>query len=1137
MPLGRLLYGLLSGFLPLLIHAQSGSPFYTHFEHPEFTGRPVQAIVSDEWNDMLLMNQNGIMHFNSEEWQRISIRQHPTTIAIDPFTFLGYAGFRNDHGYLEKKLDGQYHFTSLSGNQHRKSPIKQILIAENEVIFRSERSIYSYDRFKLELDQEYQTDSIYPEGFFLHNDILHAIVPGSGFIRFISGKKEQMKSDLVPDAAFAGQCDLGSGLSLLCFSNGALFTFNGSELEEYRVKDHEYLVNSITTGLLDVSSDWFACSTILGGCIIIDKNTGETRYTISYQNGLPDDEIYAMGLDQNGGLWLSHEYGLTRVDFSFPATRFDTYEGLEGNLFSVNNHPGKLFVGTSEGIYELTEKRSYEEKEVVVPLVNKAPPSSPVPEITQEQPVSKLDSVDQDTLGWWERRKLRRAQRQQEKDDTEVRDTSSERSGIARFFSRMADNIQSTFTREEEQIEEQPTPPQREKTSYIRKKIQNLLSVNYEFRKVEGLNKKCRILVRIGDHLLAGTNSGLYEVIDGEAMLIYPDLYVGFLVPSVTPGQFFAGSYQGLFLMQFKEDQWEVIQRFPSPVTPIISVTEADSGDIWAGSENYVYHFTREKDSLITQSYRFNNTGYNMIRVKKLGNSIFLLTNEGVFTVTEKEITPYSLQDSIQSSTPRYLLSQREVVWISDGNRWISISGEEKYNIGLTRYLDLFTQVREIHLDAPGNLWIVQGRDELYRIESGSYEPDFSLNISQVRGRHRSFDPYEVLNLNHNERSLRIYVSAPFYLRPESTQFQYYLEEIMDGWSGWTRSNEIDLPVLPTGKYVLNIRARNVLGELTESRSITFSIRPPFWQSWWFIGLCALFLILILILIIRLRLRKLRHDKMILEERVRERTMEIERQKNEIENQQKEITDSILYAQMIQRAVMPSLEEFSQLLPELFILFLPRDIVSGDFYYLNRKDGQIIIAAADCTGHGVPGAFMSMLGISQLNEIISNTKKVRANTVLNQLRESIKQTLATSGDSHEPKDGLDITLCVLDEKLDRLEFSGAFNPLYQIRDGELIQHKADRMPIGYYYGQPESFRGHKVNIQEGDIFYMFSDGYADQLGGPKTKKFTSKRFRELLLRIHDKPLLEQKEILHKSLMEWKGNTSQLDDILIIGLRI
>ncbi len=276
-------------------------------------------------------------------------------------------------------------------------------------------------------------------------------------------------------------------------------------------------------------------------------------------------------------------------------------------------------------------------------------------------------------------------------------------------------------------------------------------------------------------------------------------------------------------------------------------------------------------------------------------------------------------------------------------------------------------------------------------------------------------------------------------------------------------------------------------------------------------------------------------------------------QKKEVDEKNKHITDSIKYAQKIQEAILPSEQSMSQVFGRRdnnsnhFVLFRPKDVVSGDFYWMHETSGnKVIWAAADCTGHGVPGAFMSMIGTSLLNEIVIEKGITQSNEILDQLRDSIKKALGHSeaSDSRKDaspsvtavKDGMDIALCVWDRSANTLQFSGAYNPLFLVRDGELLEFKANRQPIGIYINE-KPFDCQTISLQGGDTLYTFSDGLIDQFGGPEGRKFTIKRFRETILQMHAQPMAEQLAVLHHELDTWKQDHEQLDDICVFGVRV
>jgi serine phosphatase RsbU (regulator of sigma subunit) len=267
---------------------------------------------------------------------------------------------------------------------------------------------------------------------------------------------------------------------------------------------------------------------------------------------------------------------------------------------------------------------------------------------------------------------------------------------------------------------------------------------------------------------------------------------------------------------------------------------------------------------------------------------------------------------------------------------------------------------------------------------------------------------------------------------------------------------------------------------------------------------------------------------------------ELNHQRDVIEEANKDIVSSIHYAKRIQKALLASDSMMNKNLPEHFVLYKPKDIVSGDFYWGETVNNKFLLCTADCTGHGVPGAFMSLLGISFLNEIVKERKLIRPDLIFNQLREDIIQVLNPEGTLDEGKDGMDAVLCCFDFQNLTMEFACANNPLWVIRENKLLEYKPDKQPIGMYEiveSEHKVFNLQRLQLQKGDVIYAFTDGYADQFGGEKGKKFKYKQMQETLLKICNDSMLNQHTALDKTIENWKGTLDQVDDILMIGIRV
>ena len=277
--------------------------------------------------------------------------------------------------------------------------------------------------------------------------------------------------------------------------------------------------------------------------------------------------------------------------------------------------------------------------------------------------------------------------------------------------------------------------------------------------------------------------------------------------------------------------------------------------------------------------------------------------------------------------------------------------------------------------------------------------------------------------------------------------------------------------------------------------------------------------------------------------KVAERTEEVVRQKEEVERQSrkvvelyKNVTDSIRYAKRLQDSILPPERRIRELLPEAFVYYRPKDIVSGDFYWMEQVGDRVLFAAVDCTGHGVPGAFMSLVGHNGLNQAAKERGLSRPSEVLKELNRIAYEALHKDREQHLIRDGMDLALCSYDRERRILDYAGANSPLYVVREGATQAYAPNKTAVGSFDLNGSAFAEHRVELRPGDMVYVFSDGYADQFGGPKGKKFMYRRFRELLGEISAQPMDRQRRMLHDAFNAWRGAHEQVDDILVIGMR-
>lgn len=424
-------------------------------------------------------------------------------------------------------------------------------------------------------------------------------------------------------------------------------------------------------------------------------------------------------------------------------------------------------------------------------------------------------------------------------------------------------------------------------------------------------------------------------------------------------------------------------------------------------------------------------------------------------------------------------------------------------------------------------IYLNKGKPELAMINL-----DSSLQYSRLSG-----------SLNDQKKSLTLKIRAEIelYLKEDAINDFNNLNLLLDSISKLSSSRAI--AEMQTKYDTEKKEKENELLKKENELSELENLSRKRQARYMIIGLSVAFVLLIIILnrfmLTRRQKLKIEKQKELIEAEKKE--VEFQKQKTEeqkliVEDKNHEIMSSINYAKRIQTAILKEEQHVTPTFPEHFILFLPKDVVSGDFYWALEKGDNIYITAADCTGHGVPGAFMSMLGVSFLNEINNTEEMLSPAQILNILREKIIKELGQTGDIEGSKDGMDMSLIRINKKEKEIAWAGANNPLYIIYNNELIDYKGDRQPVGYS-DKKEAFTDHRIELKEGMCFYLFSDGYQDQFGGPQGKKYKAKNLQKKLMEIHKRSTNEQKELLHQEFLSWRGDIEQIDDVCLIGLKL
>lgn len=606
----------------------------------------------------------------------------------------------------------------------------------------------------------------------------------------------------------------------------------------------------------------------------------------------------------------------------------------------------------------------------------------------------------------------------------------------------------------------------------------------------------------------------------------------------------------------------------------VISIIKGADGTLWFSSN---YH--QNKGGVCTyrngtfQAYQRqilqNKTVWSILEDPEK-EAFWVGTSEyGLILFKGENSFSYSTKDGLISNNIYQLIKDDEgQLWVGTDKGLSRISFDEQGAISTIKsyakkegFIGVETNINTLYKDEQGNLWFGTKmgltKYDAKKDQKNTIPP--ITHLTKIKLKYKDIDwsqwadsvdadfglPYK-LSLPYDQNNLTFSFVGIDMKIPEGVRYQFMLEGLNNEWSPIQVKSEAEFPSIPPGKYTFKVRAANADGVWNDDpATFSFTITPPFWQTTWFYVLLFVLVTGSMIAYVKARERNLIRERAILEEKVEQRTaelreasMSISLQKEEIEIKNKEIRESIEYAQKIQYAILPEKKVLYEELPNSFILYKPKDIVSGDFYWFTRSKDRILVAAADCTGHGVPGAFMSMIGSNILNQITNLTPMTKPDYILTDLHDQIRWSLKQNQQDSQSKDGMDIALVRIKPKERKVDYAGAYRPLFIVSDGKLEEIKGNRYSIGGYQKEKTRiFDNHVLQLKKGDTIYLFSDGYVDQFGGPKEKKFMSKRFKELLLEIDNLSMEERRRELDRALVEWMGDNEQVDDVLVIGIQV
>ena len=672
----------------------------------------------------------------------------------------------------------------------------------------------------------------------------------------------------------------------------------------------------------------------------------------------------------------------------------------------------------------------------------------------------------------------------------------------------------------------------------------------------------------ISNDILLSSRFGLFQYKDKNLIPIdTSNIYI-----YIHPSRFYknlayAVNVSGLSIIHKNEDKWKVLNNKIDVGSNFFSVFDKSPDTLYLLSGNYgLYKIV------------FTDTLFKRYKVKKinLDPNIFnnapliYMVDDTIFSINSADTTTTLWLDTKKDTffTWHYkihYLNNTSSDGIPRGYKYYVFKKDTSYVLGAgktltklkissdTIYLDnsdfratKTSGIFNVFYDTIENLIWYLSADYIYNIpiEYKTYKHKFNSIITQVKLANDSviasngINPTTILPYKFNE--IIFTYAAPFFEKSEEITYSYKLKNFDKKWSSYKKENFTKYTNLPPGKYIFKVKAKNIYKEESNIATFEFTILPPWYMTWWAYVLFAIVGIGIISFIVYLNSRRLKAANERLEKIVKQRTKELIQKNIELDKKNKLITQSIEYAKKIQDAILPTEKELQKIYQNSFLIFFPRDIVSGDFFWFYKiSEEEAIVIISDCTGHGVPGAFMSMIGNTLLNEIIKVKKVFEPARILENLHKAIIQSLQTKEHTNTTSDGMDTIVCKINTKNKEIHFASANQNAFFFVDNEFISCYGDPFSIGDPLAKQQNieYRNFKIKYNKKAMIYLTTDGYFDQFGGENNKKFTINQFIELLKQINELPIDEQKTIFEQKFKEWKNRNQQIDDILIVGIKL
>ncbi len=814
-----LIFNLLSG----RSYSQSGFPFIKNYSPPSAMQGEIWSIDKDTSNLLFMSYKKGLLSFDGRDWNYIPTQIIPTQIKWIPAIKKMFFTSDRGYGYIQRTSKGTYTIQQLASEEDSKNTFFSIAYTDSSIYFQGPKTTVRHKLKQLKTQDKRWTasneerftgiiihpDNIfinrYPEGLFrLDSDTLFPIVTG------FWTKDEEIIFTLQHsfDRIMVGT------------DANHLYLFDGIKFYHYSDKVERYLEDNILTYGISYSDSIYAFSTLNGGIFLFNRNSKEIINEIDALSGLDDDEVFTMCKDQNNGIWISHNKGISRISPELPLKNFSHYPGLVGDITDIHFFNKHYYIATTEGVFQLNKVEDYKEIERWI------------------KETVKTDSPEEESK------------------------TSSKQRPIRKLFQSI---FKETDEKQEKEVANKPTTEVR----WIKTTEKVLKNVSHQYKKLPNLDERSKKLTSNGNKIYVLTTTGIYDISESQPQNILKDWTINNIL--LLDGQMLCLSEQGLYLINLEQQTKKIIKE--TRHQKFYDAEKKDS-NIWVSGESiiYKYRFNKEMGMDLQKTYSIQIPYSEILEIKSIHDTLFVYGESGFYFLDKStdSIVKYSQEIKYEENLPLSYLETENILWYFIRGEWHGMHKNE-----ITNYLNLLGQVQKLRL-LNGYYWFLD-TENIYAKPSNTTDTmtnNFKLIIRQATINDSiQWNLKDELSLQHHQ-SLTITLQAPEYYRPDQVEYQYRIKGIQEKWSDWTASNQIQLLLKP-GKFIIEVRARDYQGNITSISRIPYFVAPPFTQSILFYVLIGLGIIILFTIIVIVRERKLRHDKKILEQAIQKPAVEL----------------------------------------------------------------------------------------------------------------------------------------------------------------------------------------------------------------------------------------------------------------------